>query len=295
MKRSKEQIQVQVGAFLAMGILLFMAAIFMLGSKQNLFQSQYTLVCYFDDISGLRIGAPVQLVGINVGFIDSISFEDLKVNPVSIDAKEGGEDASSTEGDFKTIVKVKVTMKIDSQYSERIRSDSVASVITQGLLGDRMVSITVGSNSRKKLGDGDEIIEVRNPTGFTQLVQKGDDLMLGAKDFMNDSQKMVQNVNAILTEIIKGEGLVHDVIYDKRSGKSLEQLNAILTNLQGMSHNLNRITGKINNGKGTLGAIVNDDSLYQDVKTLMGKANRNRLIRSVIQYTIKTKEKEQLK
>lgn len=278
-----------------MGILLFMAAIFMLGSKQNLFQSQYTLVCYFDDISGLRIGAPVQLVGINVGFIDSISFEDLKVNPVSIDAKEGGEDASSTEGDFKTIVKVKVTMKIDSQYSERIRSDSVASVITQGLLGDRMVSITVGSNSRKKLGDGDEIIEVRNPTGFTQLVQKGDDLMLGAKDFMNDSQKMVQNVNAILTEIIKGEGLVHDVIYDKRSGKSLEQLNAILTNLQGMSHNLNRITGKINNGKGTLGAIVNDDSLYQDVKTLMGKANRNRLIRSVIQYTIKTKEKEQLK
>lgn len=294
MRKTKEHIQVQVGAFMAIGILLFMTAIFMLGSKTSIFQTHYKLICYFDDISGLRVGAPVQLAGITVGFIDSIDFENVTVESFEFPT----EDQETTETDRtkpRTIVKVKVTMKVDSRYQNRIRSDSVASVVTQGLLGDRMIYITVGSVESKKLKNNDEIKEVRQPTGFTQLVQKGDDLMNVAKGFVIDTNELVLKLNSVMDEVIKGDGLVHEVIYDPDSKKTLRSINDTLYNFNVASRNLASITGKINNGKGTLGALVNDDSLYQSIKTLFGKANRNRLIRSVIRYTLKTRDKDQLK
>lgn len=298
MRRTKEQIQVQVGAFLAIGILLFMTAIFILGSKQNFFQTHYRLICYFDDISGLRIGAPVQLAGINVGFIENIEFEERKYKQLvntEINAETLEPINTEVADEEVVIIKVKVTMKIDTFYQDRIRTDTVASVVTQGLLGDRMISLTVGSNKRTKLGNNDEILEVRNPSGFTQLVEKGDALMIDAQTFLQNTDLMIGNINTILGEVINGNGLVHDVIYDDGTTNPMHSVDRILANLERASGNLNSITAKINNGQGTLGALVNDDSLYQDVKTLMGKANRNRLLQSVIQYTMKTKDKQQLK
>ncbi len=310
MKKNSENIQVQVGAFLALGILLFMMAVFMLGSKSSLFQSYYVLQCYFDDISGLRVGAPVQLAGINVGYIDTITFEDIEIQPAeTAEGKKTGPDETAASADqITTKVKVKVTMKIDKKFQDRIRSDSKASVVTQGLLGDRMIYLTVGTPwklkkiddklvriENKVLSDGDYITEVMNPTGFTEIVAKGDDLMIDAKEFVNNTNEFVTKLNLIAGEVVEGQGLVHEVIFDRSSADTLVAVNDILHNLENFSGNLSSISGKINSGQGTLGALVNDDSLYRDFKTLMGKANRNKLIRSVIRYTLETKEKEQLK
>jgi len=294
MRSAKEHIQVQVGAFLAIAILLFMVATFLLGAKTSVFQTYYKLTCYFDDISGLRVGAPVQLGGFNVGFIDAIEFED-RVLRIETEEKKEKKNASEDDVVEKKIVKIRVTLKIDSKYKERIRSDSVASIVTQGLLGDRMIFLTVGTSDRKKLDDGDQIVEVRNPTGFTHLVQKGDELMLNAQGFVENTDKLVVNLNKIMEEVIHGKGLVHEVIYNKDSQTTLVKINDLIDNFDRAGKNFATITDKINNGDGTLGALVNDDSVFADIKTLFGKANRNRLIRSVIRYTLKTKEKEQLK
>lgn len=293
--KNKEYIQVQVGAFLALGVLLAMMAIFMLSSKTSLFQRYYTLICYFDDISGLRIGAPVQLSGINVGFISAISFEERLV--MTHAEEDAGTEESSEQPDEKnkTLIKVKVSMKIDAEYQDRIRGDSVASVVTQGLLGDRMVYITVGSSVRKKLVDGDEIIEVRNPTGFTQLVEKGDALIIDAQDFISNTNKLVKNLNTVMDEVVDGDGLVHEVIFERSSTDTLLAVRDIFQNLERTTQNFASISTKINNGQGTLGALVNDESLFNDLKLLVGKANRNRLIRSIIRYTLQTKDNEQLK
>ena len=184
--------------------------------------------------------------------------------------------------------KVKVKLKIDTSYEDRIRTDSIASVVTQGLLGDRMVYITVGSSDGDELKNGDEIIEVRNPSGFSQLVQKGDDLIFKA-------QGLVENLDKVMDAVVDGEGLVHDVIFAKQSADMLHSAKDMFESLDKMGQDLEQISGKINNGQGTLGALVNDESLYNDLKMLLGKANRNRLIRAVIRYTMETKEKEQLK
>lgn len=269
-KKNIENFQVQVGAFLAIGILLAVMSIFMLGSRSNLFQDQYTLICYFEDISGLRTGAPVQLAGLNVGVVEDISFV---------------ESLAKTE--------VKLILKINSAYQRRIRADSVATVATQGLLGDRMVFITVGTEKTEQLQD-ESILQVKNPTGFTQLVEKGDELIIDARRFMQNTDKLVGKFNLAMDEVNKGKGLVHAVIYDKEGGRAISEISAMAENLNVVSRDFARIVSKINTGKGTIGALVNDPSLFNDVKTLLGKANRNKLIRSVIRYTLKTNDKEQL-
>lgn len=269
-RRNTEQFQIQVGAFLAIGILLAMMMIFVLGSRSSLFQEQYSLICYFEDISGLRVGAPVQLAGINVGVVEEIAFE---------------------ESLARTTVKLK--LKINKDFQKRIRTDSYATVATQGLLGDRMVFITVGSEKSSMLKDG-AVIEAQNPTGFTQLVENGDKLMMDAKKFMKNLNELTTNVNAVIKEIKQGKGLLHAVIYEADGQKSLREVDEIAANINAVSRNLASITGKVNTGKGTIGALINDPTLFNDLKTLLGKANRNKLIRAVVRYTLQTKEKDQL-
>jgi phospholipid/cholesterol/gamma-HCH transport system substrate-binding protein len=229
------------------------------------------------------------LAGINVGFISEISFEKKQIRPKSEKSEQiVVEEKKQSEEEPKSIVKVKVQMKVDTAYQERIRTDSIASVVTQGLLGDRMIYITVGSSDDDELKDGDEIVEVKNPTGFSQLVQKSDDLILKAEE-------LVESLDKVMDAVVDGDGLVHDVIFEKKSSEVLDSAEDMFASLDEMGQNLEEISEKINNGQGTLGALVHDESLYNDLKTLLGKANRNRLIRAVIRYTMETKEKEQLK
>lgn len=269
-KRNSEQFQVQVGAFLAIGILLFMMMIFVLGSRSSFFQEQYSLNCYFQDISGLRVGAPVQLAGINAGVVEEIAFE---------------------ENLARTNVRLK--LKINTEFQKRIRADSYATVATQGLLGDRLVFITVGSEKAAMLKDG-ATIEAQNPTGFTQLVENGDKLMVDVKKFIKNLDGLTTNVNDVVGEIKEGKGFLHALLYDEGGSKALREVDEITANVNVMSRNLVGVTNKINTGKGTIGALINDPTLFNDLKTLLGKANRNKLVRAVVRYTLETKEKDQL-
>lgn len=259
MRKPRELMQIQVGMFVAVGLMLLMTVIFLLGSEKRLFERQYTLVSHFEDISGLRLGAPVQLAGINVGTVENILFDD------QIARKN-----------------VKVIMKISNRFRERIKEDSVATIVTQGLLGDRMVSVTVGSPEKKSLEGGDELIAV-SPTGFTELMTKGDALV-------DNVNKVAKNVNALLEEVRSGKGALHELIYNPKGGEMVDAAAEVASNLKGVSRNAEQISGKINRGEGTIGALVNDPSLFNDMKTLLGKANRNKLIKAVIRETLRTKD-----
>ena len=262
MKRtSKELIQVQVGAFLALGTLLAMIAIFVLSTESSFFQNYYTLYCDFDDISGLRIGSPIQLAGVQIGNVEDIQFVEIQKEKITLVLTE------------KKTIKVRLKLNVDKSFQERIRGDSVASVVTQGVLGDRMVYITVGL-SEPILQDGERITEIRNPTGFTHLVQQADLLLVDMKKFFGNADTLVINLNDVVTDIKKTQ---------------------IVENFDGASGHVLSISQKIDQGQGTVGALVNDPSLYQDLKSLAGKANRSRLIKSIIRHTLRQREKEQLK
>lgn len=309
---NKEWLQLKVGAFVIGGIVLTIVAIFMLSSRSSFFRNQYRLHCYFDDISGLAAGSQVKLAGVNVGFVESIQFESGA--GVAGELDEDGEFAEETDGDEdgeeevrepvidsggntvkETGVKVRVNLKIDRKYQERIRTDSVASITTQGLLGDGIIFISVGSPDETELKDGDRVPKIRNPVGFSQLQRKGEKLIKTAGGLLENADDLVTNLNSILREVKTGKGLAHSVIYDPEAGQILTKAGRTMDNLNETTRHFVSISGKIDQGQGTIGKFVNDPGVYNDLKTLLGKANRNKLVRSVIRYTMATREESQNK
>lgn len=256
MHKSDEQIQVRVGAFVAVGLVFLLLIVFLLGSEKNLFEDQYELTARFDDISGLRVGAPVQLAGINVGTVSGINFDR------EIERK-----------------KVKLKLKITEKYQERVREDSAASIVNQGLLGDKLVAISVGSADKRILKDGDEIAAI-TPISFAELLEKG-------RRLLNNADKSAETVASLLDEVQKGRGMIHGMIFDPRGEE-------VVSNLRAVSSNMEHVSGKIARGEGTLGALINDPTLFNDMKTLIGKANRNKILKGVVRWTLQTKDRKLL-
>jgi phospholipid/cholesterol/gamma-HCH transport system substrate-binding protein len=250
MQTSEEQ--VRVGIFVFAGVFLAMIVIFLLGGNKQLFERQYTLQTYFDNISGLRVGASVQLAGVNVGLVDKISF-------------------APQLGDKR--VTVKLTLK--KEYQDRIRKDSIAAIVTQGLLGDKLVAITLGSPDQPILQDGDEI----GP-------DKGGELM----GRLNGAAK---SITTILDEIENGNGLLHSLIFETKARPLGQNVSETAKQLSGASTELNSILAKVNNGDGTIGALVNDPGVYNDIRALFGKLERNKLLRHVIRSRIKDLDLQQ--
>ena len=122
-------------------------------------------------------------------------------------------------------------------------------------------------------------------------------------------------MRASLEKIEKGKGLVHALIYDpkgeqvvadmSRAMKSIGDLVAkadekdgaagILVNMRRASADLRDIMASVRRGEGTLGKMVTDPALYNDLRALLGRANRNTLLRAVVRSTIRENEKQMLK
>src|SRR3989338_400794 len=109
--QSKQSTLIQVGLFVVVTLVIAMISIFFVGKKQSFFERLYTVRVHFTDISGLRRGASVQLAGVGGGFVESVAFPEETQSPG-----------------------VDVVLKINRNFKDRIREDSVASIQTQGLL-----------------------------------------------------------------------------------------------------------------------------------------------------------------
>jgi phospholipid/cholesterol/gamma-HCH transport system substrate-binding protein len=280
--------QVRVGVFVTLGLLFSMLVIFLLGEGLGLFQRKYELNIRSKDISGLRIDAPVFLAGIQIGKVEGIRF------PASLDQRE-----------------VVVNLLLHREYQDRIRQDSQASISTQGLLGDKAIAITVGTLASKKLEEG-EYITVKEMVALETLAQSGVDLIDNfkkitqeikegkglahsviydpdGKKIVGNLSKMTQSAQEIFNRIQGGDNALHALIYEPEYERNVSQS---ISNLKKTTENLEAITAKVVNGEGSVGGLINDPTVYYDLMTLLGKANRNKLLRTVIRATLVTNEKD---
>ena len=114
-------LQMRIGAFILLGLVVFLAIIYLLGAQARYFERKYALRAEFTEVGGLIEGATVRLAGVQIGRVTSV---DLPPHP-------GG--------------KVRVTLTLARRFADRVRRNSEARIVTQGLLGDKLVEITIGS------------------------------------------------------------------------------------------------------------------------------------------------------
>ena len=310
------RLSLMIGGFVLVSLFVLAAVVLSLSSDRGIFRDRYALVCHFDDVMGLLPGAPVRLAGKDVGAVRSVSFAPL-----------GGEGPP-----------VRVVLQIDTAVQSRIRSDSLASIGTIGLLGDTYVEIDVGSPAGDVLRSGDALRAV-SPLSVNRIVEKGTvalESIVELTDNLNEvvlrfegrmgSERLVEALDAvassvdgitdIVNEIQTGDGLLHSLIYDQYEGggvesveRSLAMLERILGEVEdgrGILHaliydepaeqdvvlqaltagaRLNNILEKVDGGQGTLGLLVNDPTLYEDLVTLLGGAQRSLVVRSLIRLS----------
>ena len=251
--KPKKLTELKVGIFVVVILVLFGMGVFAIGSHQKYFQRQYTLWASFSNIQGLIVGAPVRLAGLTVGRVNAIIFPD-----------DPGE---------KTI---KVELKIKKGVQKRIREDSIASIQTMGLLGDKYVEISLGSPENSVLQDG-AYIESAHPFDLLSYATKLEE----AIDVINT---ILVDVREISSQVRGGKGLLHSILYDPAGGE-------LVKDLASTAKSANNIVKKVERGEGTLGGIINDPEVYEDVKVILGGAKESKTLQLLIRYSIKKKKK----
>jgi phospholipid/cholesterol/gamma-HCH transport system substrate-binding protein len=297
-----------VGGFVLLALGTLALAILSLSAQRGLWTSRYRLIAYFGNVQGLIGGAPVWLAGTQVGRVESLS---LGTRPT-------GEPA------------VRVQLQVDREVEERIRADSVAQIGTIGLLGDKYVELTMGTDAAAALRDGDELGTV-SPIDVNMVMSTGAQALESVERLATNMNEVIegfgtegtQNLAAafsamtdMIQEVRSGEGLLHSLIYDEYEGGSVESVEKSLATLEkilreidqgdGVLHSLiydapteqdvvlevleagarlNSILAKVDRGDGTLGLMVNDPTLYEDLKLLVGGANRSAVVRTMIRMS----------
>lgn len=179
--------KIKLGLFVIIGTLFFVASMYFIGDKQNLFGSTFKIKSIFNNVNGLQKGNNVRFLGIDVGTVNKIEI----INDTSI----------------------LVTMIIKEESRAFIKKNSISTIGTDGLMGNKLINITPKNSS-------------------SQVVNEGDTLVT-------------------LSEIITEDML-----------RRLEQTN---TNIAMISSNLVDITDEIQLGKGTIGKLIKDSTLAQNI------------------------------
>jgi phospholipid/cholesterol/gamma-HCH transport system substrate-binding protein len=348
--------QIRVGLFVIFGLLLTMASVFVIGDTRGLWQAKVSYRTAFQDVAGLKPGAPVRMGGLDIGGVTGV-------------------DHSPNPGDARVFV----SLSISKKETARIRADTVAQIANKGLLGDKMIALTVGSPEAPQLGPK-ELIPSEEPSDMfaaankvaaatEQAIKQLTPLAtaLGDPKFAEDIKGSVADLHTLLEATVHGDGTIHRFFFDHREADELGELlgridaasarldgtladvqdvlghvrqgpgiahaliydgdiskNAggaiaeihqdlrqiregngiahallygddssqhVVSNLNAMSDDLRAIVGDIRHGRGTLGALLVDPTLYEDLKSVVGNVERNEVLRSLVRYSIKADEK----
>jgi phospholipid/cholesterol/gamma-HCH transport system substrate-binding protein len=193
----------RLGAFIVVTLAVLAAGVFIIGSREYLFSPTYQLKAQFDNVAGLAEGADVQVGGVHSGTVTTIV---LPMKP----------------GD-----KVTVNMELARSTHEIIKQDSVASILTEGLLGNQYLAISFGSAGQAEVKNGDTI-QSEPPLQMADLLAKMDGIMDSSKQAIDNATLATAHINSISAKIDSGQGTVGALVNDKQLYNNAEQTTTTL-------------------------------------------------------------------
>ena len=261
----------KVGLFVFSGLLVFMAGVLLLGGDQSIFSSYKSFKIKFNQVQGLAKGSVVSLAGVPIGNVTEIRFVP---NSQSLD----------------------VHVKIEKDQAQRITKDSVATVKTQGALGDKYIYISPGDMSGAPINENGYILSESKDDIFDVISKKGADIG-NVIEIINQVDLLLNNINAegrsalLMENLVSASGnlnsflkqgisLINDFKGHKKNAKDLKN---------GITH-FSSIMRKIDSGEGSLGALINDPSLHNKLVGILGASPRQKYLKPLIRETIRDNE-----
>ncbi|HTR66705.1 MAG TPA: MlaD family protein [Terriglobales bacterium] len=226
--------QLKVGLTVLFALCTLAVLIFLMSNTGGLFAQHLILESYFDNASGLRIGAPVRLDGVDIGNV-------TKIRVVSDKDKQ--------------LTPVEVTMKVNTKYQQSLRKDSVTLLSTAGVLGETYIDIDSSQASGPEAQNGD-VLPIRDRPDFQDMMRAG-------QGTLQNMDALLKRLDRIIAFVESGKGSVGKLIYDP----------TLYTRLSDTVNEFQGIVNEVGQGKGSLGKLVADETLYNKVNATVDKVN----------------------
>lgn len=222
----------KLGMFVITGLLLFVCTIYFVGKQKNLFGNTLHLHAQFRSVSGLKEGNNVRFFGINIGTVDGI--------------------------ELMTDTSVMVNMVIRKEVQQFLKTNALASIGSDGLMGDKVLTISPGTGQGTQVKDG-------NMIGSKKAIEM-EDLMVSVKTSVDNAGIITAQLAKFTYSMNNGNGALTRMISDQEFGNSLK---STLTNLQVSSNEFAKFTYNMNNGKGALSKLVSDEKFGNTLDSTM--------------------------
>ena len=272
MARSKQLTwsELRVGLFVLIGLLILAVAIFYV-TGSGVFGPKYRLKTYLPEVAGLATGAPVRLDGVEIGNVERIS----------IVPRENGKPPEHMHS-------IEVLMKLDRHYQGDILTDSVATLVTEGLLGNRYVNVQRGYTGTP-LRDG-QAIPGGEEKAIKEVVERSADVLANLKTLSANVQELIEGVQEgkgtlgkLLTDdqaynhlnsiLAKGDQIATNVQAGQGTVGRLLMKDEMADKVQNTIDQLNTILADLRAQKGTLGKLLYDPSIYDEAKKALDNGN----------------------
>ena len=254
------------GIFIAALLIVVMITVFMLNKENPLFSSMINIKTEVKSAQNLKEGAAVQLKGIKVGSVSSIVFKDLDT--------------------------LQINLSVDNEYSQWIKVDSKISFKTQGVLGDKFLEISGGTQEAQAISD-QGLLVTDEGSQIDLIITKSEDLVVAAGNVLTKIDRLLTSVEdrrleKILTNIENLSANANKLMMTLND-KNLVQS---IANFKNTSESLNKMMTRIQDGPGTLHALIYDQGLHEDLRSLVGGANRNKVLKFFIRESIKKNDNQ---
>ncbi|HXP51475.1 MAG TPA: MlaD family protein [Bacteroidia bacterium] len=226
---------IRLGLFVLLGTAFLIYALYMIGSKRNLFGSTFRINAIFHNVNGLMAGNNVRYAGIDVGTVEVVNI----LNDSCI----------------------KVVMVIEKNTQKYIRKDAVASIGTDGLMGNKIVSIDAGSQNAPMIKENDTIQSVKpiETDEMLRTLNKTNDNIARITENLKEMTNRINSRNtlwSLLMDTVMADNVKEAIVNIKVTGKNSAEITGDLSN----------IIKATREGKGSIGALLTDTSLSGQVR-----------------------------
>jgi phospholipid/cholesterol/gamma-HCH transport system substrate-binding protein len=243
MEKSASQ-KIRLGIFVITGLIIFILAVYFIGDKQKMFGKTNHLEAVFNNVNGLQLGNSVRYSGINVGTVRGIEM----VNDTTI----------------------RIDMIIDKVIFPYIKKDAVATISSDGLVGNMIINIIPGSGNEPSVEPGDEIQTLNRI--------RTEDMLSTLNVTNQNAAKLTANLLKITDKIIKGKGtvasLLNDTIISRDLGETMRYLKLTTKSASETVSKIDKIVSSLDNKNNVLG-VIKDTAVANNLKNTIANLEKS--------------------
>ncbi len=221
-KKQLRWASLKVGLVLTAALAVLVVVVIFAGGLEEMFTQRAELRALIRDVKGLRTGAPVWISGIEVGYVKKI-----KLHP-----------------EHGTVV----VLAIKKDALSSLHTDSEASIMTMGLLGDKFIDLSPGTPASGPIDPG-LFVKGASQIEFTDVVE-------ASAVSLNKMTDVIGKLDILVTKVESGEGTVAKFLTDP----------AVYNNIRETTRSLNAILQRIERSRGTAQMLIEDPTLYEEMK-----------------------------